>query len=341
MGANESENSKFDATLATTTEIIGISSLGTKRKRVIRKKTSEMFTDEPTFQPLQQLQSPSQDMDVGDEDDQDISLALAKSRQKNIELLRRHFRAEQEQSDLEESDFKTANTNGLVISDVSDFLASVKRPERLKRAKVEVKDETEATLISGNALKETSTVGMEEVLQQNSKEKEEQEEKYENDGEEGFIDEPLVSKGVASTLAFLSSRGMGLKINTTNEPFDFSDITLQYHDEFGNVISAKEAYKQLSHRFHGKGPGKNKEEKRLKKISESAKMKKTSMSGDGSAGLQRSKQKESGEAHIMLAKGNKGVQPSQAATLAPVKAEAEKRPSKPVPAKKPKIFGML
>jgi U4/U6.U5 tri-snRNP-associated protein 1 len=304
-----------------------------------------MFTDEPTFQPAASIQSPSQDMDVDNEDDHDLSLILTKSRQKNIELLRRHFQAEQEQPDSEENDnLQRTNANGLVISDVSDFLASVKRPERLKRAKVEVKDEAEATAINGNGLKGRDTVDTEEIPQpspdENGNRQEAQEEKW-DDEDVGFIDEPLVSKGVASTLAFLSSRGMGLKINTTNEPFDFSDIAIQYHDEFGNVISAKEAYKQLSHRFHGKGPGKNKEEKRLKKIAESAKMKKASMSGDGSASLQRSKQKETGETHITLAKGNKGVQPGETTTLAPVKAEAEKRPSKPVPAKKPKIFGML
>ncbi|TKX22652.1 putative SART-1 family protein [Elsinoe australis] len=44
------------------------------------------------------------------------------------------------------------------------------------------------------------------------------------------------------------------------------DVKLQYHDEFGRELGQKEAFKHLSHQFHGKGSGKGKMEKRLKKI---------------------------------------------------------------------------
>lgn len=44
------------------------------------------------------------------------------------------------------------------------------------------------------------------------------------------------------------------------------DVKLQYHDEFGRSMGQKEAFKHLSHMFHGKGSGKQKTEKRLKKI---------------------------------------------------------------------------
>ncbi|KAK5116101.1 hypothetical protein LTR85_009383 [Meristemomyces frigidus] len=44
------------------------------------------------------------------------------------------------------------------------------------------------------------------------------------------------------------------------------DVKLQYHDEFGREMDRKEAFKHLSHMFHGKGSGKQKTEKRLKKI---------------------------------------------------------------------------
>jgi U4/U6.U5 tri-snRNP-associated protein 1 len=36
-------------------------------------------------------------------------------------------------------------------------------------------------------------------------------------------------------------------------------------------LSAKEAFKHLSHQFHGKGSGKQKQEKRLKKIEDEKK----------------------------------------------------------------------
>ncbi|KAJ1569828.1 hypothetical protein HK096_000783 [Nowakowskiella sp. JEL0078] len=52
------------------------------------------------------------------------------------------------------------------------------------------------------------------------------------------------------------------------------DINLDYYDEFGRQLSKKEvrAFRQLSHKFHGKGSGKLKTEKRLKKIQEEIKI---------------------------------------------------------------------
>ena len=46
------------------------------------------------------------------------------------------------------------------------------------------------------------------------------------------------------------------------------DVQLKYVDEFGRSMSQKEAFKHLSHQFHGKGSGKQKTEKHLKKIEE-------------------------------------------------------------------------
>ncbi|KAF7586922.1 hypothetical protein BBP40_008014 [Aspergillus hancockii] len=49
------------------------------------------------------------------------------------------------------------------------------------------------------------------------------------------------------------------------------DVQLKYVDEFGRMMNQKEAFKHLSHQFHGKGSGKMKTEKRLKKIEEEKK----------------------------------------------------------------------
>lgn len=43
------------------------------------------------------------------------------------------------------------------------------------------------------------------------------------------------------------------------------NIKLEYIDDNGRILNLKEAFRYLSHKFHGKGPGKNKIEKRLKK----------------------------------------------------------------------------
>jgi U4/U6.U5 tri-snRNP-associated protein 1 len=44
------------------------------------------------------------------------------------------------------------------------------------------------------------------------------------------------------------------------------NVELKYVDDFGRHMNAKEAFKHLSHQFHGKGSGKQKTEKMLKKI---------------------------------------------------------------------------
>lgn len=49
------------------------------------------------------------------------------------------------------------------------------------------------------------------------------------------------------------------------------DVQLKYVDEFGRSMNQKEAFKHLSHQFHGKGSGKQKTEKHLKKIGEEKK----------------------------------------------------------------------
>ncbi|KAK9463983.1 SART-1 protein [Lipomyces oligophaga] len=49
------------------------------------------------------------------------------------------------------------------------------------------------------------------------------------------------------------------------------DVKIEYKDEFGRSMSTKEAFKHLSHQFHGKGAGKQKTEKKLKRIAEERK----------------------------------------------------------------------
>ena len=54
---------------------------------------------------------------------------------------------------------------------------------------------------------------------------------------------------------------------------DFDDLRnykpefkLEYNDEKGRLMNQKEAFRYMSHRFHGKGSGKLKTEKRKKKF---------------------------------------------------------------------------
>jgi U4/U6.U5 tri-snRNP-associated protein 1 len=45
-------------------------------------------------------------------------------------------------------------------------------------------------------------------------------------------------------------------------------VNIDYRDEFGRQLTRKEAFRQLSYKFHGYGPGKKKQEKRLKQLDE-------------------------------------------------------------------------
>lgn len=46
------------------------------------------------------------------------------------------------------------------------------------------------------------------------------------------------------------------------------EVKLEYVDDGGRRMNQKEAFRYLSHRFHGKGSGKKKTEKRAKKQAE-------------------------------------------------------------------------
>lgn len=86
------------------------------------------------------------------------------------------------------------------------------------------------------------------------------------------------------------------------------DVNIVYHDEFGRELTPKEAWKALSHRFHGKGSGRMKTEKRLKKIAEERK-KEAMASGDTPLSMSRAfqqRQEKTGQAHFVLSVGNRG-----------------------------------
>ncbi|XP_041353215.1 U4/U6.U5 tri-snRNP-associated protein 1-like [Gigantopelta aegis] len=85
------------------------------------------------------------------------------------------------------------------------------------------------------------------------------------------------------------------------------EVRLQYVDDSGRSMNAKEAFRQLSHRFHGKGSGKKKTEKRQKKIEEANLMKQMSSTDTplNTLSLLKEKQKAEKSPFVVLS-GNKG-----------------------------------
>ncbi|KAK7691056.1 hypothetical protein QCA50_006159 [Cerrena zonata] len=92
------------------------------------------------------------------------------------------------------------------------------------------------------------------------------------------------------------------------------DVNIVYYDEFGRELTPKEAWKALSHKFHGKGSGRLKTEKRLKKIAEERK-KEAMVSGDTPLSMNQAfqiRQEKAGQAHFVLSVGNRGAVPQAA-----------------------------
>jgi U4/U6.U5 tri-snRNP-associated protein 1 len=86
------------------------------------------------------------------------------------------------------------------------------------------------------------------------------------------------------------------------------DVEIKYYDEFGRELTPKEAWKALSHKFHGKGSGRMKTEKRLKKIADERK-KEAMASGDTPLSMNQAfqiRQEKAGQAHFVLSVGNRG-----------------------------------
>jgi len=86
------------------------------------------------------------------------------------------------------------------------------------------------------------------------------------------------------------------------------DVNIVYYDEFGRELTPKEAWKALSHKFHGKGSGRMKTEKRLKKIAEERKQA-AMASGDTPLSMNQAfqkRQEKAGQAHFVLSVGNRG-----------------------------------
>ncbi|OMO98474.1 SART-1 protein [Corchorus olitorius] len=121
--------------------------------------------------------------------------------------------------------------------------------------------------------------------------------------------EVAVGKGLSGALKLLKDRGTVKEWGDSDGNMDnkkrkvvgienddrFKDIRIERTDEFGRTMTQKEAFKMDSHKFHGKNPGKRKQEKRMKKYQEELKLKQMNSSDTPSLSVERMK-----EAQIQL-----------------------------------------
>uniref|UniRef100_K3X7K3 Uncharacterized protein n=1 Tax=Globisporangium ultimum (strain ATCC 200006 / CBS 805.95 / DAOM BR144) TaxID=431595 RepID=K3X7K3_GLOUD len=133
-------------------------------------------------------------------------------------------------------------------------------------------------------------------------------------------EQPLVGSGMAATLALLrktgdlretrverqAGRANDARDRNVDEELRIKDgVKLDYRDEFGRLLTKKEAFRMLSYKFHGHEPGKKKKEKRLKQLKEELEAQKM-LSGEGSTKMMKvleKKQKVSQQAHVVLSGG--------------------------------------
>ena len=94
-------------------------------------------------------------------------------------------------------------------------------------------------------------------------------------------------------------------------------VAIEYVDDRGRVLSAKEAFRKLSHRFHGKGSGKTKQEKRMKKIQEEETMKHMSSTDTplNTVAMMKSKLKTESSPYIVLSGAGKNTNERWGLTL--------------------------
>ncbi len=97
------------------------------------------------------------------------------------------------------------------------------------------------------------------------------------------------------------------------------DVEIKYHDKHGRELGMKEAWKNLSHTFHGRMPGYKAQEKQLRRI-ELEKARERMAAGDTpngmtSAFVQRTEQ--TGQAHMVLGVGSRNNAPDEVALLGP------------------------
>jgi U4/U6.U5 tri-snRNP-associated protein 1 len=97
------------------------------------------------------------------------------------------------------------------------------------------------------------------------------------------------------------------------------DIDIKYNDEFGRNLNHHEAWKRLSHIFHGKQPGQKKQEQRIQRIMDEKKREKM-LAGDTPSGMTQAfteRAERSGQAHMVLGVGSKNNAPQDIGLLGP------------------------
>ncbi|KAF8649652.1 hypothetical protein HU200_064192 [Digitaria exilis] len=239
----------------------------------------------------------------------------------------------QEDTDATEGDLQQ---NKVVITEMEEFVWGLQLNQETRKPENDVvyMDEDDDAMPSSNLVKD-DTNGLAEMEEDARTEKSVKVDEEEVKPDE-VIHEVAVGKGLAGALKILKERG------SLNEGTDWGgrttdkkksklvgvedgpkDIRIERMDEFGRVMTPKEAFRDLSHKFHGKGPGKMKQEKRQKKYQDEMKTKRMKSSDTPlmAAEKMREAQARNQTPYLILSGNAKTSQASDASGFASVEKE--------------------
>ena len=178
-----------------------------------------------------------------------------------------------ESEDFDEIDAEGRRKNGtLVFTSTTEFSTRLgARLSEVARSRAEevVRDQEQRDLelVIDESVDNTSDMELSEMMGSEAAAEEELD----------FVHkQPITAKGMAAALALIRESG-DLKSKTElagrakdDRAYDPSaddlGVKIEYRDEFGRKLTQKEAFRQLSYRFHGQGPSKKKLEKRLREM---------------------------------------------------------------------------
>ncbi|XP_010256356.1 PREDICTED: SART-1 family protein DOT2 [Nelumbo nucifera] len=192
--------------------------------------------------------------------------------------------------------------NKVVFTEMEEFVWGLQLNEEARKLESEdvFMDEDNVPKASDQEIKDEAG-GWTEVNDIDENEHPVEEEKEEVVPDE-TIHEVAIGKGLSGALKLLKERG------TLKETVDWGgrnmdkkksklvgiyddggpkEIRIERTDEFGRIMTPKEAFRVISHKFHGKGPGKMKQEKRMKQYQEELKLKQMKNSDTPSQSMER------------------------------------------------------
>ncbi|XP_026413472.1 SART-1 family protein DOT2-like isoform X1 [Papaver somniferum] len=196
-----------------------------------------------------------------------------------------------------------AEDDKVVFTEVEEFVWGLQLDEEADKPEGEdvFMEEDEIPKSSDQEIKDVETGGWTEMNDANEDERLTNEEK-EDTVPDATIHEVAVGKGLSATLQLLKERGtlkdtvewggrnMDKKRSKLVGIYDndgSKEIQIIRRDEFGRIMTPKEAFRNISHKFHGKGPGKMKQEKRQKQYQEEMKLKQMKNSDTPSQSMER------------------------------------------------------